>query len=143
MNQVEATGTRTVGGLPQTFKTSAFAFNTYSATSSSLSVAKSSCVLGTSCTTLADPLYPGDSFTYQVQVTNPAASTATQTGMAISDPLPAGVGYVADSGSVTCDVAQNVRDEFETAAYTNNRSTRTGPAAGLKRTAWAAALPAG
>lgn len=125
MNQVVATGTRTVGGLTQTFVTSDFAFNTYAASNSSLTVAKSSCVLGTSCTTLTDPLYPGNSFTYKVQVTNPASSTANQTGIAISDPLPSGVSYVAGSGSVTCQMASNVRDEFAAVAYTNNGPNNT------------------
>ena len=123
MNQVEVAGTRAVGGLSQIFTSSAFANNTFSAANSGLTVTKNSCVLGTSCTALSGPLYPGNSYTYRVQVTNPPSSTSIPTGIAISDPLPAGVTYSAGSGSVTCDIPRNVRDEFATAAYNNTNGS--------------------
>ena len=110
-NTVEATGTRTVAGATQTFVTSDFAFNSYG----DMSVTKTS--------SAADPLYPGDQFTYTVTVTNPASATSNQTGIAIYDPLPEGVSYVAASGSVTCDLQQNVRDQFGAIAYTNNNGS--------------------
>ncbi len=120
-NIVQATGTRTVAGATQTFVTSDFDFNSYG----DLTVTKTS--------SATDPLYPGDLFTYTVTVTNPASATSNQTGVAIYDPLPDGVSYIAASGSVTCERLLNVRDEFATVAYTNNGPNNTANWAG----AWA------
>ncbi|MFZ3138771.1 MAG: C25 family cysteine peptidase [Thermodesulfovibrionales bacterium] len=109
-NTVEATGTRTVGGATQTFVTSDFAFNSYG----DITVTKTS--------SATDPLYPGDQFTYTVNVTNPSATTFT--GVSIYDPIPNGVSYVAGSGSISnCTRSLNVRDEFTTQAYTNNNGS--------------------
>ncbi|MDY6955247.1 MAG: hypothetical protein SWE60_27405, partial [Thermodesulfobacteriota bacterium] len=47
-----------------------------------------------------DPLYPGDQFTYTVEVEH-TGTTGTLTGISIYDALPDGVGYVADSAEVT------------------------------------------
>jgi len=110
-NIVQATGTRTVAGATQTFVTSDFAFNSYG----DITVTKTS--------SATDPLYPGNQFTYTVTVTNPASATSNQTGIAIYDPLPDGVSYIAASGSVTCEQQRNVRDEFSAAAYTNNNGS--------------------
>lgn len=108
-NVVHATGTRTVAGATQTFVTSDFAFNSYG----NLTVTKTS--------NAPVPLYPGNQFTYTVNVTNP--STTTFTGVSIYDPIPNGVSYAASSGSVTCEIPHNVRDEFAAAAYTNNNGS--------------------
>jgi uncharacterized repeat protein (TIGR01451 family) len=106
----EAAGTRTVGGGTQTFVTSDFAFISYG----DLQVTKTSGA--------ADPLYPGDQFTYIVTVTNPSASTLT--GLAIYDPLPPGISYVAGSSQATGTrsyvQSDNVRDNFGSAVYNNN-----------------------
>jgi uncharacterized repeat protein (TIGR01451 family) len=110
-NEVQATGTRTVAGATQTFVTSDFAFNSYG----NLAATKAS--------SATDPLYPGDQFTYTVTVTNPASATSNQTGIAIYDPLPDGVSYVAGSGSVTCDLPRNVADYFGAIAYNNTNGS--------------------
>ena len=92
LNRVEASGSRYVGGLPQTFVTSDFAYNGFG----NLTVSKTSSAV--------DPLYPGNQFTYTVIVTNPSA--ATLTGLSVYDPLPAGVSYVASSAQVTKPVSR-------------------------------------
>lgn len=109
-NTVQAAGTRTVAGATQTFVTSDFAFNSYG----DMTVTKTS--------SATDPLYPGNQYTYTVNVTNPSATTFT--GVSIYDPIPNGVSYVAGSGSLlNCTRSLNVRDEFTTQAYTNNNGT--------------------
>ena len=107
-NRVKAVGTRVAGSETQTFTATDFAY----VVTGEMSITKA--------TSATDPLYPGDQFTYTVTVTNPATATTTQTGISIYDPLPNGAGYVASSGSVTCERASNVRDEFANQAYTNN-----------------------
>ena len=115
-NRVEAVGTRTLGSpsVTQTFSAADFAF----VTSGNVSISKTSSV---PVTTPPTPLYPGDTVTYTTQVTNPSGPTIT--GVALYDPLPVGTSYVAASGSVTCELPRNVRDEFTTAAYTNNNGS--------------------
>ena len=60
-----------------------------------------------------DPLSPGDTFEYRVVVTNPATASSDLTGIAIYDPLPAGVAYVDESslvvlsGSSTTPISEN------------------------------------
>ena len=90
-NQITASGTRTVGGMVQTFTTTDFVFNTFG----ELQVAKASSGI--------DPLSPGDQFTYTVTVSNPAASAATYSNVAVYDPMPAGVSYVSGSSQVSID----------------------------------------
>ena len=67
-------------------------------------------------------------------VTNPATATTTLTGVSLYDPVPAGVSYVAASGSVTCELASNVRDQFDNPVYTGNNGTTTGPPTGSRPT---------
>jgi len=110
-NRVKAVGTRTVGGQTQTFTTTDFVY----VTSGNLQITKTS--------SATDPLYPGNQFTYTVTVTNPASATTNQTGVSIYDPLPAGVSYVAGSGSVTCDIPRNFADYFGAIAYNNTNGS--------------------
>ncbi len=116
-NNVTTTGTRTVGGVTQTFKAKSLAFNTYSDGSFGMNVTKTSSV------PLATPVSPGDTLTYTVTVANPATNILT--AATLYDALPNGVTYVAASGSVTCELPRNVRDEFAAAAYTNNGPNNT------------------
>ncbi|MCL5023989.1 MAG: C25 family cysteine peptidase [Nitrospirae bacterium] len=117
-NKVRAVGMRTLGGVTQTFTATDFVFNTFSDNTVGMQVAKSSSVPA------ATPINPGDTITYTVTVTNPASSTVPLTGVAIYDPLPAGVSYVAGSSQVTGTRAttqtDNVRDTFGSQAYSNN-----------------------
>ncbi len=118
-NRVRAVGTRLTGTAEeQTFTTTDFVY----VTSGNIAPGDS---LITKTSSATDPLYPGNQFTYTVTVTNPVAATTNLTGVSIYDPLPAGISYVGGSGSVTCDLPQNVRDEFGTAAYTNNGPNNT------------------
>jgi uncharacterized repeat protein (TIGR01451 family) len=107
-NRVTAVGTRTVGGVTQTFTAKNFAYVTYG----NVGISKASSVPA------ATPLYPGDTITYTTTVTNPSGPTVT--GVSLYDPLPVGISYVAASGQVTCERSLNVRDEFSSVAYTNN-----------------------
>ena len=123
-NRVKAVGTRTFGSpsVTQTFTATDFAYVTYG----NVGISKTSSVPA------ATPLYPGDTFTYTTTVTNPAGSGTTLTGVSLLDPIPSGVGYVAGSGSVTCELAapSNVRDEFASAAYNLNGPNNTANWAG-------------
>ncbi len=111
-NRVVATGTRTVGGVTQTFSATDFAFVAIG----SLSITKSS--------NPTNPIYPGDTIPYTVVVSSPSGSPI-QTAVSIVDALPAGVAYVSGSGQITCERANNVRDEFDAVAYTNNGPNNT------------------
>lgn len=108
INNVDSTGTRTVEGITQIFSASDFAVVTYG----SLQVGKTS--------TGVDPLVPGDQYSYSVTVTNPATETQPITGVAIYDPLPPGISYLAGTASVQITPPSNARDEFETVSYANN-----------------------
>ncbi len=110
-NRFTATGTRTVQGITQTFASKAFAFNTFG----NLQINKTS--------TAGTPLFPGDNYSYTITVTNPSGSTATYNNVALYDPLPPGISYVAGTSQVTAPVAgttSNVLDTFSIAAYNNN-----------------------
>ncbi|MFA6053974.1 MAG: SdrD B-like domain-containing protein [Thermodesulfovibrionales bacterium] len=120
-NRIKAVGTRTFGNpiQTQTFTATDFVF-VDSENSTGLTITK---------TSVADPLVPGQQFPYTVTLNN--QSSTTLTGISIFDPLPAGVSYVAGSGSVTCElVPQNVRDEFASAAYNLNGPNNTATWAG-------------
>ncbi len=119
VNNVGVTGTRTVGGVTQTFKASDFAFNTFTDGSLGMTLTKQSSVPE------PVPVSPGDTLTYTLTPGNPAGTTTTLTGVTVYDPLPPGVSYVAGSGSVTCERGHNVRDEFATAAYNNQGPNNT------------------
>ncbi|MEW5736903.1 MAG: C25 family cysteine peptidase [Thermodesulfobacteriota bacterium] len=113
-NKVAATGTRTVGGVTQTFVTSDFVYNTYG----DLQMTK---VSGGQ-----DPLAPGDTYTYSITVTNPATAAASATGIAIYDAMPSGITWVPGSSYVTMSnppavSSIHVRDEFNTnGSYAGN-----------------------
>jgi uncharacterized repeat protein (TIGR01451 family) len=106
-NNVKAVGTRTVGGVTQTFTTTDFTF----VLSGNVLITKTSSVAA------ATPLYPGDTFTYTSTVTNPAGSGTTLTNVTLYDPLPSGVSYVSGSTTVTPTAAY--ADNFGAAAYTD------------------------
>ena len=93
-NQVQATGTRTVGGVTQTFNARDFVFNTYQTSTVNLGITKTSSV------PQATPVSPGDTLTYTVTVNNPGSSTAPLTNVWINDVIPNGTSYVAGSGQV-------------------------------------------
>jgi len=108
-NFVTAVGTRTVGDppVPQTFTTTDFAFNNFV----SYTIQKTS--------NAPEPLYPGDQFTYTVAIANPSASAIT--GLAVYDPMPTGVSYVADSGYLRRQSGNlSAGDTFATAVYNRN-----------------------
>ncbi|MBA4386563.1 MAG: hypothetical protein C0404_01200 [Verrucomicrobia bacterium] len=66
---------------------------------------------------------PGSNITYTIIVTN--AGKAAHASVTVTDPLPAGVAYVADSSVIVGPVTSNdtVRDEFNAQAYTNQNGT--------------------
>ena len=111
-NQVQATGTRTVGGVTQTFNARDFVFNTYRDGTVNQRITKTSSV------PQATPVSPGDTLTYTVTVSNPGTSTAPLTNVWINDMIPNGTSYVAGSGSVAgcCPAPRNVRDKFGSVA---------------------------
>ena len=111
-NLVQATGTRDVGGVVQTFNASDFVFNSYVDASADMEMEKVSSVAETT------PVSPGDPLTYTVTIDN--AGTGRLTGITLSDDLPAGV---TSSGPATLSHS-NVADRFSTALYTNQNGTR-------------------
>ncbi|MEW6486233.1 MAG: hypothetical protein AB1423_16780, partial [Pseudomonadota bacterium] len=113
VSPVEASADRTVGdpSVTQTFTATDSVFNLY--TTSNMSISKTSDV--------ATVAYPGDTIAYTVTINNTGPSTLT--GVAIYDPMPDGVNYVAGSGSVTCELQQNYRDEFGAIAYNNTNGS--------------------
>lgn len=115
-NKVLAIGTRTVGGVTQTFKSTDFVFNYFkSATTVTMAMTKTSSVPEPT------PVSPGDTLTYTVNIQNPVTSNVNLTGVTLLDPMPVGVTYVAASGSVTCELAPGVADNFATnGSYAGN-----------------------
>ncbi|HEB64309.1 MAG TPA: DUF11 domain-containing protein [Chloroflexi bacterium] len=79
-----------------------------------LSVGKSSDAGGT--------VAPGDTITYTIVVRNNTG--ATHENIVVSDTLPAGTTYVANSTQVTAPAHETVRDEFSAVAYNNNDGTQ-------------------
>jgi uncharacterized repeat protein (TIGR01451 family) len=70
----------------------------------------------------ATPLYPGDTFTYTVTVTNPAAAgTNLLTGVSLYDVLPPGLTGVAGTTSLS---RSSVADNFGSASFALNAGTR-------------------
>ncbi len=61
---------------------------------------------------------PGDTITYTVTVTN--TSSTPQTGIQLTDPLPAGTTYVPNSTTVTGPMLTSVMDKFNALLYSNN-----------------------
>jgi len=91
-NDVEVEGERIVGTVTQTLVTTDFVYNSFAAASDIPVVEKS--------TSGIDPLNPGDTYTYTVEVHNPNGASADLTGIAIYDPLPDGIDYVSSSSVV-------------------------------------------
>ncbi|MEJ2551449.1 MAG: SdrD B-like domain-containing protein, partial [Anaerolineales bacterium] len=81
-----------------------------------LSVDKTSSAAG-------NPVSPGDTISYTIVITNNGAGRATD--VVVSDPLPAGTTYVAESTVATGPlvVTDTFRDEFNAQAYNNNDGT--------------------
>ena len=79
---------------------------------SSLRISKSSSVVSNAL--------PGSNITYTIIITN--AGSLIHANVIVTDPLPTGVTYVAGSTFVTApsDTTNNVRDEWNSAAFTNN-----------------------
>ena len=73
----------------------------------------------------AGPVWGGDIITYHLAVTN--RSGTTQTGVTITDALPAGTLYVADSCMVNAPatVTETFGDQFSRRVYSNNDGTET------------------
>ncbi len=61
---------------------------------------------------------PGDNITYTITVTN--ASSTSQTGIQLNDPLPDGTNYIASSTSVTGHRQKLVKEKFNQLLYSNN-----------------------
>jgi hypothetical protein len=115
-NDVSATGSRVFySGTPQqitqTFTASDFAF----VASGALQISKTS--------SAPTPAYPGDTFTYTVTATNPAAAgTNVLTGLSLYDgPPPSEVTAVAGSTTLS---HSTVGDSFSSQAYNLNVGTR-------------------
>ena len=105
-NDVKAIGSRTVESVTQTFTTTDFEFVTYG-----------DAVVGIVKTTGGtDLLSPGDTFTYTVEVSNPATASTDITGIAIYDPLPEGVSYEDASASVALSGPFSIFYDFESGA---------------------------
>jgi uncharacterized repeat protein (TIGR01451 family) len=68
----------------------------------------------------AGPVWAGDVITYTLAITN--RSGVTQTNVTVSDPLPVGSAYVADSCLVNAPVTVNETfgDQFSRRVYSNN-----------------------
>ncbi len=111
-NRVVSTGTRSVGTPPvvQTFSATDFAY----VATGNVQITKTS--------NAPTPLYPGDTFTYTVTVTNPgAAGTNLLTGVSLYDAIPAGLTSVAGTTSLS---RSSVADAFTTASFALNAGTR-------------------
>lgn len=68
-------------------------------------------------------LEPGDTITYTISISN--TGTTEQTGITVTDPLPAGVTYVPGSTVVVAPgtVTNTIRDQFDAVSYGNNDGT--------------------
>ena len=111
-NRVVSTGTRSVGSPPviQTFSATDFAY----VATGNVQITKTS--------NAPTPLYPGDTFTYTVTVTNPAAAgTNLLTGVSLYDAVPAGLTSVAGTTSLS---RSSVADNFASASFALNAGTR-------------------
>ena len=65
---------------------------------------------------------PGDIVEYTIAVEN--SSALTQTGITVTDPLPSGTTYIAESTTATGPgTAETFRDEFNAVSYANNDGT--------------------
>ncbi len=82
-----------------------------------LSISKSS--------SIGDQVFPGDTITYTMVVRN--NSGTTQTGIVVTDSLPIGTSYVANStlASGYVETIATYRDNFGTAVYNNSDGTQS------------------
>ena len=73
----------------------------------------------------AGTVWAGDTITYTLAITN--RSGLLQTNVVVSDPLPLGAAYVADSCRVNAPVTveETFGDQFSRRVYSNNDGTRT------------------
>ncbi|MGD9612700.1 MAG: SdrD B-like domain-containing protein, partial [Kiritimatiellia bacterium] len=68
----------------------------------------------------AGPVQPGDVITYTLAINN--RSGETQTGVTVTDPLPSGAAYVAESSRISAPftVNETYGDQFSRRVYSNN-----------------------
>ncbi len=71
---------------------------------------------------LSSPALPGQVVQYTISITN--TTPLTQTGISVSDALPAGTSYVAESTVASGAPPTTVADLFNAQAYSNNDGTR-------------------
>ena len=101
INEVVAVGTRTVQTVTQTFTASDFAF-----------VGFADSVIEMEKTTGAtDPVYPGDTIGYTVELRHQEGS-GEHNNVTIYDPIPDGTTYVASSSEVSLKQWEDVEDDF-------------------------------
>ena len=100
-NDVEATGSRTVEGVTQTFSTTDFAVVSYS--DAVMEIEKT--------TETADPVSPGDIIDYTVEITHESGSD-TFNNITLYDPLPEGTSYVANSSEALLEEWDDFQDDF-------------------------------
>jgi uncharacterized repeat protein (TIGR01451 family) len=114
-NDVKATGSRTVESVIQTFTTTDFAFVAH--TDTSLAIEKTS--------NGVDPLSPGDTYTYTIDVENDGTNSVSVTDIAIYDSLPLGITYVASSSEVSFSPI-TFQDTFSSVSYANQADNTFG-----------------
>lgn len=112
INNVTATGVRSLQGNEQIFTATDFAFVTFSL--AEMAIAKDSDV---------DPVaYPGDVITYTVTIDNDGSSSLTN--VSLYDALPPGVTFVPGSGQIVGTAFLRFADRFNTSALGNNDGNR-------------------
>ena len=111
-NEAQAAGTRPAGSITQTF----IASDSVQVYVSDLSVSKQA--------TAPEPLLPGDLISYTINIQN--IGGVPQSGLTVTDPLPAGLTYVNNSAWITAPTIgpeTTYGDNFATVAYNNSDGT--------------------